>query len=392
MITIMNHSVGLQNHSWYAAHVAESAADFDRQCSAYRRSARKTVFMREAWLKKNDRNLLFLNFDDGYLDNWVHAMPILQHYGLKGTVYVTSDFIDPREIIRPQVSREGSLEEPHRASDCCAGFLSVPEMRKMEESGVMEIQAHAQTHTWYAKGPGIIDFWRPGSAVEKDGPIWMLWNAYPDRKPFYLTEAPKQESLIAYGTPVLENGKSLETRRFFPEPAALQDLTGLLTACVTVHGGTEFFQADPNWRRPLREIVDRFGELPGRHERDEEYLERVRCELRTVKEKLERELQKSVKGICWPGGGVSPGVVEIARTLGYEYFTMPSRWHLGNCPPEYSHFLARTGLPRFITVHGRRLRPMSETDILLNFRSVDGHWWERNYPWRLRQILALCGI
>jgi len=35
MITIMNHSVGLDQYKWYAAHVAESIHEFDLQCRVY---------------------------------------------------------------------------------------------------------------------------------------------------------------------------------------------------------------------------------------------------------------------------------------------------------------------------------------------------------------------
>ncbi len=87
----------------------------------------------------------------------------------------------------------------------------------MESSGLVEIQSHSKTHTWYFKGPRIVDFWHPGAATKKGGPVWMLWNRFPEMKPFYLTQAEKWEKKIPYGTPIYEHGKSLETRRYFPD-------------------------------------------------------------------------------------------------------------------------------------------------------------------------------
>jgi peptidoglycan/xylan/chitin deacetylase (PgdA/CDA1 family) len=39
-----------------------------------------------------------LTFDDGYLDNFTQAFPILQRHGLNGTFYVTTNCIDNREL------------------------------------------------------------------------------------------------------------------------------------------------------------------------------------------------------------------------------------------------------------------------------------------------------
>ncbi len=394
MITVMNHSVGLEEHPWFARHVAESAVEFDLQCSVYHAMKFHSVFMKEAWERQKEENILFLNFDDGYLDNWVHVLPILQYYGLKGTTYVSADFIDHRDIIRPQKTRDESVNagKDHKAPGCCAGFLSWPEMRAMEKSGVMEIQAHAQTHTWYIKGPRVIDFWKPGSATEKDGPIWMLWNRFVDTKPFYLTDAPKQETSIPYGTPVFENEKSLSVVRFFPEEQALADLSGKLADWVQTHGGKDFFSAEPAWREQLMAIAGKFGTIPGRYETDAERKDRVRTELSVIKQVLEKNLDKEVRGLCWPGGGVTEQVVRTAMSLGYKYYTKPHRWHVGPCPEICRDFLWRIGSPRTIDVYGKTLKSMSFTDLKLYLWMRKRENFFRKQVWKARQVLALMGL
>ena len=69
------------------------------------------------------RDSIFLSFDDGYLDNWTYVFPILKKYGMKATIFVSPDFVDPTETVRP------NLDDQH-AGRCTsedlspAGFLS----------------------------------------------------------------------------------------------------------------------------------------------------------------------------------------------------------------------------------------------------------------------------
>ena len=43
---------------------------------------------------------IVLTFDDGYLDNWVFAYPLLEKYNLRGTIFVNPEFVDPSLEIR----------------------------------------------------------------------------------------------------------------------------------------------------------------------------------------------------------------------------------------------------------------------------------------------------
>ena len=93
-----------------------------------------------------------LTLDDGYVDNWVALTPLLQAYGFNAIVFASTDFVDPRPVVRPRVgdgARESALE--------WKGYLSWDEMRAAEASGTIEIQSHAKTHTWYFTSDKIID-------------------------------------------------------------------------------------------------------------------------------------------------------------------------------------------------------------------------------------------
>ena len=41
---------------------------------------------------KAPRKSILLTFDDGYLDNWVYAHPVLERHGLKATMFLVMEW------------------------------------------------------------------------------------------------------------------------------------------------------------------------------------------------------------------------------------------------------------------------------------------------------------
>ncbi len=387
MISVMFHSAGLRDLAWRSSHISEPLDIMREKLSIINKEGYSTVFMAEAAENSGHERdgLIHLTFDDGYLDNWVHVFPMLREFGLKATIFVTADFVDCAEVVREQ---KEIFERKHDPSGCCAGFLSFSEMRKMEESGLVEIQSHSLTHTWYFKGPAIVDFWHPGAATEHLGPIWMLWNLMPDRKPYYLSEAQRLEARIPYGTPIYEHGKSLETLRFFPDEDELEESLVSLAR----EKGKEFFK-NAGWRKELYEIVGKYREKRGSRgafETKEEYGERIRTELLNSKKKLEDGLGHEVDGLCWPGGGVTEEAVKMARNSGYKYLTRPGKFKRSNHQYLEDGMIDRIGsLPR-LRVKGRDLGYPSGADFKYYLRYNNGYYMAR---WlydikRLKRILA----
>lgn len=349
-ICLMFHSVGLRRIPWASPQIAEDIDPLRGKLETIRRQGFEVVPFTDPRLfdPKQRDGLACLTFDDGYLDNWVHVQPLLEEYKMPATIFVSTDFIDPRDVLRPQVGDRVS-DAAHDAATCCAGFLSWPELKALEAGGLVEIQSHAATHTRWPVAGEIVDYWQPGSATRVAGPIYDLWNLRPAEKPFYLTEAASNERLIPYGTPVLKHEQALVARRFFPEDDELRDI---LTRAVENEGAVSFF-ADPIRARARLDALAQpwidahGGNIPGRVETDDERDERILDELRRSKQILSRGLGKDIEAICWPEGGVDERTLELAREVGYARFTLPSSWAQARRAGSYEDLVSRiSSVPR----------------------------------------------
>lgn len=333
----MYHSVGIPDPAWKWNYLTTPYQDFENQMKWLKKCGFNAIHFDQYFDyifdgAKLPKNPVILTFDDGYVDNYMFAYPIMKKYGMVGTVYINSDFIDPRDIKRPILSDDNL---PNLAD--CRGFLTAPEMQELEESNVLRMESHAQTHTWYPTSGKIIDFRHPNDRHD-----WMTWNDYPEQKPFLQVD---DESLVKYGAPVFENDKSLIAKRFFPD----EDLTSQLTEFVSTNGGAQFFQ-NPEWRSKLFDKVvelngsDRLG---GNAETDEEHYARIKGELEHSKTTLEQIIGREVIMLCWPGGSGSKEGERAVKEVRYKIsttardLTQAQRKKLRNIPSQKSTRVAR---------------------------------------------------
>ena len=70
-------------------------------------------------------NPVLITFDDGYMDNYTNAYPILKKYGLKATIFVITGFLDRTQ----------------------PGYFTWGQAAEMEASGLINIESHTVTHT-----------------------------------------------------------------------------------------------------------------------------------------------------------------------------------------------------------------------------------------------------
>lgn len=349
---VMFHSVGLESANWVFSYISEPLKTFEEKITALVSSGYRFIFWKDLYnhmsgLRRAPSKSIMLTFDDGYLDNWVYVFPILRKYGVKATIFVNPEFVDPNNNPRSNLNDiwAGKVKKEEIRT---LGFLNWQEMRLMEKSGIIDIQSHGLTHTWYFSGPKLIDFHKPG---DKKYP-WMAWNMRPDLKPFYIQN--DQSSFVPWGTPIYEYEKALICRRYFPP----MEVTKKTTAWVKQQGCEDFFQ-QIGWEKKLRDYHDDImakSKDKGYFESSNDYNKRIYQEIKGSKEIIEKKLNKKIDFICLPGGGFNNIVSSLVKKAGYKSWTLSSRDQTGfrNKPGSDPTQIKRIGaFPKYRTRGGR---------------------------------------
>lgn len=131
-----------------------------------------------------DPRWVVLHFDDGYLDNRLHALPILRAFGFPATIFASADFIDPSEGLRT-----GGI-----------GYMNRDELRAMDADPLIEIAAHGLDHGRIAVSGRIVGRLDAGNWRRHAPQIWSLvpgpkarWFEAADPAPLHLGD-PIRES------------------------------------------------------------------------------------------------------------------------------------------------------------------------------------------------------
>ncbi len=307
----MYHTIGIPNSAWQWSELTMHYTIFEKQIVYLKNKGYRTVHLNELYEyifngKQLHPKTIILTFDDGYADNYVYAYPILKKYDFKGTIFVNPQFVDKKSYKRLKYN-----DPTYEANYDTSGFLTWDEMREMESDGTIDIQSHALTHTWYPVSNKIIDFRHPG-----DKYIWMTWNDNIDEKPYLQFD---NNNTIKWGKAVYAHEKSLMARRYFPDT----NLDDFLMEYVNNNGGECFFYKD-NWEEELFSRVELYKQthkITDSFESENERLERIRFELEESKLQIEKNLNKTIDFLCWPGGSGTIEGQRIAKEVGYKMTT-----------------------------------------------------------------------
>jgi peptidoglycan/xylan/chitin deacetylase (PgdA/CDA1 family) len=315
--TVMFHSVGNNINSWQKQWLSVSLEHFERFCEYLRRKKFESLFLDEWYdlqykAKLTNKNQIVLTFDDGYIDNWVFAYPILKKYGIKATLFINPEFVDPSDRPRPTLedvwNNKLAIDELKTL-----GYLNWEELQVMDATDTIDVQCHSMSHNFYFKSDTLIDHYEG-----QDEYHWLAWLERPDRKPYWIVE--DQREIVPYGYPVFEFDRSLGIRRFMPTDRFVSSFL------------LEYKKLKQERAVDIKERLVKFagkykaeyGSL-GRYESDSERYDRYRYEIFESKRVLEKKLNKKVEYLCWPGGGYNDKSVQTSIDAGYKASTLMSR-------------------------------------------------------------------
>ena len=114
---------------------------FERQLAWCRDQGWTFMTMAELAASKGQcpRKTVVLTFDDGYADNYLHALPLMQRYGAKGTLYLVADRHDRDwSTYKKAHHNSGELRDEPKLSD--------EQVQTMLDSGCFELGGHTFTH------------------------------------------------------------------------------------------------------------------------------------------------------------------------------------------------------------------------------------------------------
>lgn len=95
--------------------------------------------------KKLPKKPILLTFDDGYLDNFIYAFPILQKHNIPSVIFIITGNIENSDILREKLPYFKSHKELEKSPDKNL-FINIGEMKKMEDSGLVEFDSHTVSH------------------------------------------------------------------------------------------------------------------------------------------------------------------------------------------------------------------------------------------------------
>ncbi len=253
----------------------------------------KLVPLEALFEEKSEERRAAITFDDGYADNFVYAYPVLKKLGIPAHVFISTDRIGEggirrtledywngkvswSELFLPSSMFQAHVEFVEKGKS--QEFLTWEELNAMKD--VFSFGSHGRKHFSFPYKDRIVNF-------------------YDGRKPNWKIALYAGSCFI--GAPVFPTRSELAGRRFFPSGQ-------LLEFC------REFPKAD-NWKEKLRrEISKRFSSL-GAFEDENVAMDRIRDELITSKEIVEKRLGVSTSSFAWPFGHYTEFSLNIASKV-----------------------------------------------------------------------------
>jgi peptidoglycan/xylan/chitin deacetylase (PgdA/CDA1 family) len=226
-----------------------------------------------------------LTLDDGTIENYDIAYPLLKKYGFIGTVFAptANKYID---------------------------MSGKDWWKEVEGEGVLKIEGHSHTHSFIFINDHVDDFYIRESQ---------------DREPIIKGLDPRP------GAPIFGLAYELVSQRFVPR----RELMDMCVDYVRKHGGKNFFKRK-RWKKELLRLISKYPKDRGRYETEGGKRDRIREEIEQSKTIIEETIGhgKEVKFVAYPFGAYDSHLIDSLKLTGYTgaFTTNPGGNHKGEDP------------------------------------------------------------
>lgn len=108
--------------TWGDSGLFVKISDFEDQMKYLHDNGYTTLFISEITNALNYTNPVIITFDDGYMNIYTKAFPIMQKYNIKSTFYIITEWMDGYTFVSPEI------------------------VKIMDKSGLVEIGSHSLSH------------------------------------------------------------------------------------------------------------------------------------------------------------------------------------------------------------------------------------------------------
>ena len=211
---------------------------------------------------------IVITLDDGSIENYTMAYPLLKKNRLTGTVFA------------PTAQRY-------------RGKSGKGWWKEVEEEGTLRVESHSHTHSLIFVSDRIEDF--------------------------YMGKTPNLEPYVKgldrrYGAPVFGMGYELVSKRFIPK----KELMDQCVDYVKKQGGAIFFKRE-GWKEKLFQLVLRYRGNRGEYETKGAKVKRTREELKMSKTIIQETIGKGkeVRFFAYPFGAYDSDLIEHLKEAGF---------------------------------------------------------------------------
>jgi peptidoglycan/xylan/chitin deacetylase (PgdA/CDA1 family) len=308
---LMYHSVSRHPHRLCVAPEV-----FEDHCRALAGAGWRGIPLEEAeayFLRKRrlPRKVCLFTFDDGYLDNYVHAEPLLRRYGHHGVLFPVLGLLHEGDVLRPtseDLGANGAPPAPLPNLDARVPvrngngllvspivFCSWKEVAAMREKGIMAIAPHSMTHGRVVTDLRFTRLYLPA-----------------DRHSFF--DVPPYP--VPWGFPRFSLDHGLTHLGYTPAPELFDLIRGLVPQ--TPKEAQAFLSQGKN-REAVVGAVNRLARL-GTRESMKQYRARLAAEFAACREQCLARLGVAPVSFCWPWGDYTSIAREEGRKAGFRIF------------------------------------------------------------------------